>query len=176
MTIESVAKRDVLALDEACDARDAAQAMRDRHVGSVIVTRGKGRAMQLVGIVTDRDIAMALALDGRPPETPLQQLARRPLVTVSHTASVVDAARIMQSAAVRRLVLVDEHGHMLGIVSADDMLAATDNVLHGLIAATRWRHETPAEPLHDDAAFAQEHAPLLVSPALAESWRHIVRT
>ncbi len=172
LTIDTLAQKDVVALDDDCDARDAARAMRERRVGSVVVTHGAGRSMRLAGIVTDRDIAMALGADEQPPTVALKLLARRPLVTVSHTASVVEASRIMLAAGVRRLVLVDEHRHMVGIVSLDDMLGATNDLLGALVQASRRRSEHDAGA---DPASTTSHGPLLVSPDLAASWRHMVR-
>jgi CBS domain-containing protein len=173
MTIESIARQDVVSLDETGTVRDAARAMRDRHVGSVVVTRGQGRAVRLVGIVTDRDIAMALAVDGQDVSVALGQLAQGPLLTISRHASVAEAAGAMRGAGVRRLVLVDEHRHMVGIVSLDDLLGAADELLGDLVEAMRCRRERePAmAPPHEVSG-----VPLLVSPELAAAWRHVVRT
>ncbi len=44
MTIEALAQKNVVALDESCDVREAARAMRDRHVGAIVVTQGANRA------------------------------------------------------------------------------------------------------------------------------------
>jgi CBS domain-containing protein len=173
MTIESIARQDVVSLDETRNARDAARAMRDRHVGSVVVTRGEGRAVRLVGIVTDRDIAMALAVDGQDAFVALGQLAQRPLLTIPRQASVAEAASAMRCAGVRRLVLVDEHRHMVGIVSLDDLLGAADELLGSLVEAMRFRRELePAISAPQDG----QGAPLLVSPELAAIWAHVVRT
>ena len=176
MTIESLATKDVVALDERCNAQDAARAMRDRRVGSVVVTQGSGRSLRLVGIVTDRDIAMALAADDLPPTAALGDFARRPLVTVSRTTAVTEAARIMHAASVRRLVLVDDHRHMVGIVSLDDMLGDSSELIAALVGAARSGGEHDGAPGRA-ATSAPESAstPLLISPDLQARWRHMVR-
>jgi CBS domain-containing protein len=173
MTIESLSKREVVVIDEARNAQDAARAMRDHHVGAIVVVRGEGRAMRLVGVVTDRDIAMAVAADGHGPELAIRTLARHPTVTISHKASVCEAAAIMRSAAVRRLVVIDEHRHMVGIVSLDDVLAAAADLFQDLSGAISGRREREAVDDTAEASRDATHAPLLVSPDLAATWRRV---
>jgi CBS domain-containing protein len=175
MTIEALARRDVVIIDENRSAQDAARAMRERHVGAVVVVRGEGRTMRLAGIVTDRDIAMAVAADGRRPDTAMGSLARQPIVTISSEASVADAGEIMNSAAVRRLVMVDAHRRMIGIVSLDDVLAAAAHLLQDLSTAISGRRERVAA---EGAAAMPDHAnhpALLLAPELAATWRQVVQ-
>lgn len=106
--------------------RAAAVRMTEEGVGCLIVIDRSG---VLIGILTDRDIvvrAVAFGLD--PDETRVADAMSSPAVTVSCTAEVEDAARLMREFGIRRLPVVESHGKAIGIISMDDVvrvLAAT---------------------------------------------------
>lgn len=98
---------------------EAARLMRDRNVGSVIVYE-EGR---VVGILTDRDVVMALA-EGR--FAGMQQrvselMTRNPICLESRDDVDTGLAR-MRAHRVRRMPVLNEQGELVGIVSLDDML------------------------------------------------------
>ncbi len=98
----------------------AARAMRDSDVGSVPVTdRG-----QLVGIITDRDIAVRVAADGaRPDEVMVKEVMSTELVTIGPDQTIAEASDLMAKHQVRRLPVVD-NGKLVGILALGDV--ATD--------------------------------------------------
>lgn len=102
---------------------DAAQQMRDRNIGDVIVTDGN----QVCGIVTDRDIVVRALADGRDPtNTRLGDICSRDLVTLSPDADVQEAVTLMRERALRRLPVV-ENGKPVGIVSIGDLAMERDS-------------------------------------------------
>lgn len=98
---------------------DVARLMRDRNVGSVLVMDGIG---YLAGIVTDRDVAVRGAGEGRSADVEVEQIMSRDVATVLVHADVSDAAAIMAKRRVRRLPVVDEDDTPHGVVAFDDLV------------------------------------------------------
>jgi CBS domain-containing protein len=64
-------------------------------------------------------------------------LAKAPPVAVNSTASLAEAVAAMEKAGVRRLLVVDEDGGVVGLVAAEDLMAAISEELAGLARALR---------------------------------------
>ncbi|MFI7434537.1 CBS domain-containing protein [Micromonospora haikouensis] len=95
----------------------AAREMRDSSIGDVVVTAGD----DVVGIVTDRDIAVrGVAEEMDPRTTRLNQITSRDVITVSQYDDAVAAADLMRTYAVRRLPVIDD-GRLVGLVSMGDL-------------------------------------------------------
>lgn len=106
-------------------ARSAAVLMADQDIGSVVVVLGD----KPVGIVTDRDIALRLVAAGRSQEeTPVADIMTRNPVSVEPTTSVNDLVQQMCSSQVRRILVVDATGKLVGIVSSGDLAQQTDGL------------------------------------------------
>ena len=99
-------------------ALDAARAIENNSIGSVVV-QDEGR---VVGIVTDRDIAIRVTGRGLDPRTTLlKDVMTTPVATLSPAASQNDAIRLMQQLNIRRIPLV-EREQLVGIITLDDMI------------------------------------------------------
>jgi CBS domain-containing protein len=97
----------------------AARAMRDRHVGCLVVTR-RGRP---AGIVTDRDLVVRVLAEGRDPSTvKIGEFVTYDPITLHVHEGIETAVERMRRHGVRRLPIVDEDGIAVGIVTADDLL------------------------------------------------------
>ena len=95
----------------------AAQEMRDSAIGDVVVTDGDS----VVGIVTDRDIAVRGVAENRDPGTTrLKEITSRDVITVSQYDDAVSAADLMRTYAVRRLPVIED-GRLIGLVSMGDL-------------------------------------------------------
>jgi len=99
-----------------CGPGDTAQAalaiMRDEDCGVVPITEGNGQ-LRVVGVVTDRDIALYLGQkDERPSEVRLANVMTPRAISVEPNADVDDVERRMQEGQVRR-ILVCENGRLL---------------------------------------------------------------
>jgi signal-transduction protein with cAMP-binding, CBS, and nucleotidyltransferase domain len=102
---------------------EAASKMRQHDVGAVIVLDDSQR---VVGIVTDRDIAVRAVAEGRDPKTTtVGDIASKDLQALSPTDSVADAVRLMRELVVRRLPVV-ENGRPVGVVSIGDLAQERD--------------------------------------------------
>jgi CBS domain-containing protein len=98
----------------------AAERMRQRTVGCLIVVDD---ANEPIGIVTDRDLVVRVLADGREPsETRVRQAMTSEVVVVTAGVSMSSAVRLMREGTFRRLPVVDDRGHLIGILSLDDVL------------------------------------------------------
>ena len=123
MTIASYCQREVVTVSATVSVIDAARLMRDRHVGCVIATVDGAADGVPVGVLTDRDIVVAvLALNLDPEEVSVGDVMSPGPHTVGIGDARSEALEIMRAKGVRRLPVVDTEGHLVGIVSADDLL------------------------------------------------------
>ena len=95
---------------------EAAQEMRDGDFGLVPVAEDE----ELLGVITDRDIAIRAVAEGMDPSTLVREIVSEEVVWASEDDSVEDAARIMSDHQIRRLSVVDAEQHLVGIVSLGD--------------------------------------------------------
>ncbi len=95
----------------------AAQEMEQHNVGSLVVTDREDR---ILGMITDRDIALAVGR-GSTPDTPVDRISAHKVVTIASDADVDDAATLMSSEGVWRLPVTDEGGRPVGMVSLNDV-------------------------------------------------------
>lgn len=101
----------------------AAEIMWHEDCGCVPVTDADRRA---VGMITDRDICMAAHLEGRPLRACTVESVMAREVQVCHPEDpIAAAAGLMGRHRLRRLAVVDGDGHLVGIVSLNDLALAT---------------------------------------------------
>jgi CBS domain-containing protein len=102
----------------------AAQMMREGHAGALIVVDGAVKSPKPIGIVTDRDIVVAIvALDLDPNVFLLDDLLNRSLVVAKGDQSIREGLAIMNAKGIRRLPVVSKTGALIGIVALDDLIA-----------------------------------------------------
>lgn len=138
MNIGQICTREVVMTDRASTLQQAATLMREQHVGALLVTASAGERMQVVGMVTDRDVvieAVARGLD--PTQTEIGRLAEGKLAAVPSSATLDEAISLMKARGVRRLLVSSEGSQLYGIVSLDDLLAALSHDMSALSAAVR---------------------------------------
>ena len=128
MTVATLARTDVVTADPAATISELAFTMANERVGSVVVTEGDS----VVGIVTDRDIALDVLGTGADPEayTARDVMTPDPL-TVEADAGVMETVRAMCDGAVRRVPVVED-GRLVGIVTLDDFLVLLAGELSNL--------------------------------------------
>ncbi|MGH3129549.1 MAG: CBS domain-containing protein [Gaiellaceae bacterium] len=97
---------------------EAARIMSSEDVGSVPILEGD----RLVGMLTDRDIAVRVVAEGKDPQsTTAGEIASRDLVTVDPQQDLDEALRLMAEHQVRRLPVVEEDGRLVGILAQADV-------------------------------------------------------
>ncbi|MBK6851683.1 MAG: CBS domain-containing protein [Burkholderiales bacterium] len=121
--LNDVATAVVAVVEPDTQALLAAQLMRKHHVGALVVVDAVEKARP-VGIVTDRDLVLALMAEGLDPALfTVGDIMSIALVTARPDTDVLDAVALMRDHRLRRLVVVDATGLLVGIVSLDDLLA-----------------------------------------------------
>ena len=104
-------------------AQEAASFMLNADAGSIPVTdQGK-----LVGMITDRDIAIRGIAKGSGPDTPVRDLMSSDVICARDDDDIADAASRMSEAQVRRLPVVDQDEQLCGIVSLGDLSREADS-------------------------------------------------
>jgi CBS domain-containing protein len=124
-TLATLCKRPVHVVQPDTTVRAAAEIMREQHVGAVIVVASRSGRQKPIGIVTDRDIVVAVvALDLDPNVFLISDLLGRPLTVAGGESSLHAGLDIMQMNGIRRLPIVDRSGRLVGIVTLDDIMRA----------------------------------------------------
>jgi CBS domain-containing protein len=114
--ISEVMTESVVTADCSATLREVGELMRDRNVGSVVICETGYPA----GLITDRDLALAIAADGVNIEEPVREYATRPLVTCESEMDIEEAAALMVQHRVRRLPVLNGD-KLAGIVTLDDL-------------------------------------------------------
>ncbi|WP_233160018.1 CBS domain-containing protein [Pseudonocardia sp. MH-G8] len=121
-TVAQIMARDPESVTADATVGDAAQRMRDADTGDVVVLDSD----RLVGILTDRDIAVRVVAEGRAASTGVREVCSgQDLTTVTPDTSIDAAAQLMREKAVRRLPVV-EGDHVVGVVSIGDLAIERD--------------------------------------------------
>ena len=116
MRIGEVMTQSVVTAKASEDLRRVGELMRDHNVGSVVVCEGS----RPVGVITDRDLALAVVADGVDPAEAAGSQASRPLVTGTTEMDIEEAVALMVQHRIRRLPVADGDG-LAGIVTIDDL-------------------------------------------------------
>jgi CBS domain-containing protein len=122
MRISDVMTREVATVRPDQTAREAATFMLNADAGSIPVTEGD----RLIGMITDRDIAVRGVAKGHGPDTPVRDIMTSGIVCARTSDSVEDVASKMSEAQVRRLPVIDGSEKLVGIVSLGDLSRETD--------------------------------------------------
>jgi signal-transduction protein with cAMP-binding, CBS, and nucleotidyltransferase domain len=123
MRIGDICTRSAVYCDRTMRIPLVAQLMRNRNVGEVIVVEPDGDKVRPVGVVTDRDLVLEVLAQGVAPEAlAAQDLMQPGVLTVGEDETVYDAIWHMRSRNVRRLPVIDSDGHLVGVLSQDDVI------------------------------------------------------
>ncbi|HEV8462467.1 MAG TPA: CBS domain-containing protein [Gaiellaceae bacterium] len=98
---------------------DAAKLMRGEDAGIAPVVDGR----RLIGVITDRDIAVrVIASEKDPATTHVEEIASENLVTIDPDQDLAEALRLMTQHHIRQLPVVEEDGTLIGMVRHDDVV------------------------------------------------------
>jgi CBS domain-containing protein len=150
-TAESIMSRDLVTCCASDSLNVAAKHLWEHDIGALPVTDERGCA---VGMITDRDIAMAAYTQGQPLEQiPVHSAMSKQLWSVPPSAPVAQVEQLMQEHQVRRIAVVDEQRRPVGMISLNDLAlcagsprtapVATEEVAQTLRAVSMPRPEVP---------------------------------
>src|SRR6266436_9924157 len=133
MQISNVMSRDVQIIAPDQTLRDAAAAMKQLDAGVLPV----GEHDKLVGMITDRDIAIRGIAEGKGPDTKAREVMSQEVKYCFEDEAVEHVAENMAELQVRRLPVLNRDKRLVGIVSLADLaiegsLPKTAKALHGI--------------------------------------------
>lgn len=128
MSLNSLLTRRVVTASPKDSLAKVGSLMEQQNVGAVVVTE----ADRPIGIVTDRDLALAACVRGTSPDEHVQSVMTCPVSTISKDEGVYTATQQMMEQAVRRLPVVDQSGGLVGLVSLDDLLLLLSRELQNM--------------------------------------------
>ena len=117
MKISEVMTTDVETVGPEQTAREAASFMLRADAGSIPVIDGE----KVVGMITDRDIAVRGVAEGRGPDTPVSELMSDGIICAREDEDVDSVVQRMSDEQVRRLPVLDSEDRLIGIVSLGDL-------------------------------------------------------
>lgn len=127
MRIQDIMTKDPSCVTADATVREAAQVMGRENVGLVPVVQGKS-SKKLVGLVTDRDIAIRCVAEGKDHSCKVGDvMSATKLTTCSENDDVTRVMDAMRTEKVRRIPIVDERGSLVGIVSQADIVRKSDD-------------------------------------------------
>ena len=122
MKIESLMTRNVYCVNRGQTLKEAARLMWAHDCGSVPVVDDDNR---VVGMVTDRDIAMEAYRSGKSLDTiPVSTAASKQLVYCDAGADVRKVEQLMQAHQLHRVPITGDKGQPVGIISLNDIARA----------------------------------------------------
>lgn len=137
LTAGDICTRTVVVSDPSMEVVQAAQLMRQHHTGCLVVTEQPSAFDRVVvGILTDRDIAMGVvALDRTPHGMRVGDLMSKEVVTAREDDSILDLLSAMRRKGVRRVPVTTAGGSLVGIVALDDVLEVLAQQMHAVATA-----------------------------------------
>lgn len=137
MNLSSLCAREVVGIRAEASLHEAAALMCEEHVGSLVVVT-EDTPPQVVGILTDRDLALdVIGRSDAPKDLRVGLIAKAPPLAMPSSSGLQEAVAAMEKAGVRRLLVVDDDGGVVGLVAAEDLMAAISEELAGLVRALR---------------------------------------
>ncbi|BBA44812.1 MULTISPECIES: CBS domain-containing protein [Burkholderia] len=133
MNAAMLCTRDVATCSTRMSVVEAAARMRDAHAGDLVVVREREGRCEPVGMLTDRDIVLAVVgPDAQPASLFVGDVMSAPVAIAHADDDIWLLAKRMRQHAVRRLPVVGDDGELIGIVSLDDLLRAAAGLLDEL--------------------------------------------
>ena len=115
--VKDVMTKALVSVDPATTLYQISKMMEQGGMGSILVKTDGIPS----GIITDRDFAIKVAAHGVSMNTPVEKIASFPLLTISSTDSILDAAKVMSDKKIRKLGVTNE-GKVVGIITSIDLV------------------------------------------------------
>jgi CBS domain-containing protein len=129
-SIKDVMTSEPCTIDAGKSVAYAAKMMRDEDVGLAPIVEDD----KLIGMLTDRDIAIRVVAEGRnPDQVTVAEVASKQVLTIDPQQDLDEALRIMAKHQVRRLPVVEEDGRLVGIVAQANVARQGDDKQTGAL-------------------------------------------
>jgi CBS domain-containing protein len=123
MSVGEICNREVIIINKGQTIAEAADLMREYHVGSLVVVEEGETGRVPVGILTDRDIVVEIIAKNVAYEKLIVgDVMTFDPATVRESDGISETLKLMRSRGVRRIPVVDDKGALTGIITTDDFL------------------------------------------------------
>jgi CBS domain-containing protein len=143
MNVGEVCSRVVVFGERSMPLDQAARLMRDQHVGSLVVIDESAAGRVPVGMITDRDIVVAVVAKDLDPRTlTVGDIMAADVVVARESDSEFEVLRLMRRRGIRRVAVVAADGTLAGLVTLDDLLGLLAEELGNLARAVEAEQAT----------------------------------
>ncbi len=125
--VSEVMTPNIISVEPSVSVADVAEVMDKHGIGSVLVRSNE----KIVGIITERDIikrCVAKIRDRLPEDVSAEEIMTKNLITINGDADIFEAAKMMSEYDIRRLIVVNNSGKPIGIVSMKDILREAPHI------------------------------------------------
>jgi CBS domain-containing protein len=142
MKLKEIMTRDVEVVHPDDSLLMAARKMRDNDIGFLPVCDGD----RLIGVLSDRDLAIRAVAEGRDPDTIIgRDLVTSPVMYCYEDQDINEAAQLMRDNQIRRLVVLNRSKRLVGVVSLGDVAMNGTNDLSGEVLQSVSTQAVPAK-------------------------------
>ena len=136
--VRDIMSKDVKVVRPDSSVKEVVATMNKFDIGSIVVVQGN----RPVGIITERDILRRIVQPCLAPETlTARQVMTSPVLTISETASIDEAAKLMAKKKVKKLPVMDKQ-KLVGIVTLTDIVTKVPTMLSILEELVRPYHRS----------------------------------
>lgn len=132
MTVRDIMTKSPASCTRDSSLQDVARLMVEHDCGAIPVVAGGGQKNKPIGVVTDRDITVRLVARG---QNPLEKTAGDAMtestITIRENGSIEQCAQLMEEHQVRRLIVINDDGNIVGICAQADLARHADEELTG---------------------------------------------
>ncbi len=140
-SLADICEREPVVAYESMSVADAARLMLEQHVGSLVVVDETEGGRIVVGMLTDRDIVLAVvARDFNAQTIRVAEIMSKVLTTCRSDDSMTNAMELMRRDGVRRIPVTTAQGVLVGIVAFDDILESIAKDLRNLTQVIASEH------------------------------------
>ncbi len=120
MLVEKAMNKRVITVEPGTSLLEAMQVMADNHIGCVVVARGEAKRRKAVGMLTERDVLVAIASET---VKDLKKAKVRDVMTIGPKRPLSKAIGLMDGNKIKKLPVVDDKGRLVGIITASDIIS-----------------------------------------------------
>ncbi len=142
MKLKDIMTTEVVVVSPQTTVRAIAKQMDTSNIGCIPVCDGQ----KILGVVTDRDICLKAVAQGiDPDQCTADRVMSKPAVWCFEDTDVDEAARLMETRQIRRLVVVDRNKNLVGMVALGDVATRANDRIAGEALE---KISEPAHPMH----------------------------
>jgi CBS domain-containing protein len=120
MNLGSILQRPLVMIPSGTTMLDAAKLMVDNNIGLLVICDARERT-NLTGVISERDIMKAIA-SGKKLNAAVDEVSTKHVITAKASSDVAEAAKAMNKNRIRHVVVLDEQGKPIGVVSMRDLV------------------------------------------------------